>query len=122
MNMNSGVRSARNTTSACVHQQIREALAGIRERLSNCRRKDLDQCPATVGSVFRRAAVLSRRAVDLLLLGDDDLLGLSLALAGARRRITVLDLDSELLCAISDWAPRSRLHVRCHDLHRAIPP
>ena len=64
-------------------------------------RNDLDQCPATISTVLRRLQLLlpllNECPRSVLLLGDDDLLGLALAATELPERITVLDLDDAVL-------------------------
>ena len=93
------------------------ALAARRRR----RRDDLDQCPATLATVRRRLALLGRRDRDILLLGDDDLLGLALAWTEGRSRITIIDADAALLDVIERYAPKGRVELVAHDLGQAFP-
>jgi predicted methyltransferase len=85
------------------------------------RRDDLDQCAATLATVRRRLALLGRQDRDILLLGDDDLLGLALAYTEARSRITIVDADPRLIGLIQRYAPKGRLELVVHDLGRTFP-
>lgn len=85
------------------------------------RRDDLDQCPATLATVGRRLALLGRHDRDILLLGDDDLLGLALAHTDSRSRITIVDADPVILSAIRRHAPHGRIELVRHDLTRPLP-
>src|SRR5262245_52993639 len=70
-------------------QHLRRILNAIRIENEHAVRSDLDQSPATSTTVLRRASLLGRRDLDVLLLGDDDLLSVVLANTLARRRISV---------------------------------
>src|ERR1700736_6623789 len=105
----------------CSRARMRKLLHEIRTLPMYGSRTDLDQCPATAGTVFRRLRLLARRPLDILLLGDDDLLGLGLALRGARRRVAVLDADRTLLELIQRAAPDSAIELFPHDLRRGLP-
>jgi predicted methyltransferase len=65
--------------------------------------------------------LLGRQPLDILLIGDDDLLGLTLALTAARRRIVVLDADPELLALVRRFAPERTLEIVEHDVHHVLP-
>lgn len=91
-------------------------------------RSALDQSHCTVETKLRRVALaeevgaLSGRAV--LILGDDDLIGLTLALSGARvSRLTVIDVDPAILdftrTHLGAGGPEPELIE--HDLRRPLP-
>lgn len=101
--------------------RVRKVLSAVRAHPEYGCRPDLDQCPATVETVLRRAALLARRPLDILLLGDDDLLGLTLALGAARRRIAVLDVDRALLGLIQRFAPAGTVEFAEQDLRHGLP-
>jgi predicted methyltransferase len=92
-------------------------------RLANIR-SELDQCPATATTTLRRLKLLSSRQDlngRLLLLGDDDLLSVAIAATNPSTRVTVLDLDSDLLNRIEESSPHSRMEVLRHDLRQGLP-
>jgi predicted methyltransferase/L-amino acid N-acyltransferase YncA len=89
----------------------------------------LDQSHCTVETKLRRIALLCELDVlpaeSMLILGDDDLMSLSLLAAGSAlgrplaRRIAVVDVSPELLAFIRDEAPQVELHQ--HDLREPLP-
>jgi N4-bis(aminopropyl)spermidine synthase len=101
--------------------RISTILRDVRAQTEYALRADLDQCPATLDTVLRRAALLARRSSDILLIGDDDLLGLALAVNRARRRIAVLDADNGLLRLIRQFAPRGTVETAQCDLRNGLP-
>jgi predicted methyltransferase len=96
-------------------------LREIRADPSYSFRSDLDQCPATLSTVLRRATLLARHSRDLLLVGDDDLLGPALTVTGARERIVVLDADETLLQLIARHVPEHSIKLVNHDLRDGLP-
>lgn len=115
--LNYGMRDAHSAAAG----PLRQTLRAVRAHPEYGCRPDLDQCPATVETVLRRAALLARRPLDILLLGDDDLLGLTLSLGAARRRIAVLDVDRVLLGLIQQFAPAGAIEFSEHDVRRGLP-
>jgi predicted methyltransferase len=101
--------------------RVRQVLSAVRAHPDHSSRADLDQCPATVETVLRRVNLLARRPVDILLIGDDDLLGLALALSAARRRIAILDADRTLLALIRQFAPVGVVELSEHDVRHGLP-
>jgi predicted methyltransferase len=84
----------------------------------------LDQCPATVDSVARRAQLIADLSASnpfnrILLLGDDDLLGIALSCIGMQR-ITVIDLDERVLLTISE-ATSKKVQTFKADLRLGLP-
>lgn len=86
-----------------------------------------DQGALTAESVFRRLAVmyangdvLERR---ILLLGDDDLLSIALALTGAPREVVVVEIDPRLCDFIERVAMARHLKLRVvrHDVRERLP-
>ncbi len=102
-------------------RRVKLLLEEIRAQAEFGIQNDLDQCPATPSTVIRRLALLGRRSVDILLLGDDDLLSLALALTGARSRIAAIDMDDELLGLIGSNSPHGSIELVKHDLRSGIP-
>lgn len=100
--------------------RVRKVLRSIRLHPDYCSRPDLDQCPATVETVLRRSRLLNRRSIDMLLLGDDDLLGVVLAMRKARKRILVLDMDMGLLDLLHRVGPTA-METAEHDLRKELP-
>jgi predicted methyltransferase len=108
-------------TAGWPERRVRDLLMEIRGQADFGARHDLDQCPATPSTVMRRLTLLGRRSSDILLLGDDDLLSLVLALTGARNRIAAVDLDDRLLRFIESYSKRYSIEVLRHDLRFGLP-
>jgi predicted methyltransferase len=104
-----------------VDGRVRQVLRVVRTHPEHGSRTDLDQCPATIETVLRRVSLLARRPVDILLIGDDDLLGLALALGAARRRIAILDADRVLLARIRQFVPPGVVELAEHDVRHGLP-
>ena len=90
------------------------------------RREDaLDQCPATIDTVMRRLSLLSRsfdlKRLNILLLGDDDLLSLAIVAAELAQTITVLDCDLRILDVVARCTPSGFVKVIQHDLRKELP-
>jgi predicted methyltransferase len=102
-------------------ERVRVLLKAIRTQIGLDPRIDLDQCPATPSTVIRRLALMGRRSSDILLLGDDDLLSLALAMTGARRRIATIDLDDRLLRLIGSISTLCPVELLRYDLLTGIP-
>ena len=88
--------------------------------------RDLDQVYAAPRSALERAARLIRAGETqrgLVLLGDDDLTSVALALLGVTRPVTVLELDASI-CEISEAAAAelgAERRVVRHDLRDPTP-
>lgn len=94
-------------------------------------RLELDQTHCTVGTAVRRVLMLQDAGLldgaNLLMIGDDDLISLAVALAassagaaGRRGRLTVVDIDPDLLSFIERHAPVP-IEVVQHDLRTPLP-
>jgi len=88
---------------------------------------ELDQAYVTPETTMARIALMADRGdlagKDLLVLGDDDLMGLAAALTGLPRRVVVLEVDvrlTEFMSEASRCAGLS-LEVASHDVSRALP-
>lgn len=83
--------------------------------------RSLGQYPALPETVARRAALMGTEPQKILLLGDDDLLGLTLASIG--HAVTIVDADAPLLAFIDAQAARADVTVETHkvDLRLAMP-
>lgn len=87
-----------------------------------------DQGALTADSVFRRLAMMYAQGdvagKRILLLGDDDLLSVALALTGLPREIVVVEIDPELSNFIEDAARTCNLNLRVlrHDIREKLPP
>ena len=87
-----------------------------------------DQGYVTPETTIARLALMRRRGdlagKRLIVLGDDDLLGLAAALEGSARRIVVLELDPQLVAfmerARERWGLTS-LEIHRHDLRDPLP-
>jgi len=95
---------------------------------------DYDQGYVTPESVMRRIVLLDERqdldGARVLLLGDDDLTSVALALTGKPLEIVALDIDTRLLDFINDvktrlsdlgFSPGSKLRTIRHDLRHELP-
>lgn len=86
-----------------------------------------DQGALTAESVFRRLALMYARGdvADrrILLLGDDDLLSIALALTGLPREIVVVEIDPRLCEFIRQVATEQKLNLRVfpHDARERLP-
>lgn len=72
-------------------------------------KRALDQVYVTVDTAIRRAALLveaGEHQRGLVFLGDDDLTSAAVQLAGAHRKISVLDTDPEILAILARHAKR----------------
>lgn len=87
-----------------------------------------DQAFATTDTVFARIAAFADRGDlagrDLLVLGDDDLIGIAAALTGLPRRVVVIEIDERLNDFIRQVAAAERLplEVQTVDLRDPLPP
>jgi len=91
-------------------------------------RSDYDQAYITPASTVARIALMAQRGdlagKRLIVLGDDDLVGLAAALSGLPRRVSVLEIDGELVGFIEDAKGRlglETLEVQIHDLREPLP-
>ncbi|MFN8532842.1 MAG: bis-aminopropyl spermidine synthase family protein [Dehalococcoidia bacterium] len=86
-----------------------------------------DQAFVTTDTVFARLAAFADRGDlagrDLLVLGDDDLMGLAAALTGLPRRVVVIEIDQRLNDFIRRIAAAERLalEVQTVDLRDPLP-
>lgn len=84
----------------------------------------LDQCPATIATVLKRAGLIQRLSLEgkcknLLLLGDDDLLSIALFTIGYNS-VTVVDADLRILTTIADATSRGVTTIHA-DLRDGLP-
>ncbi len=89
-------------------------------------KRELDQVYVTADTAVRRAQLLleaGEHQRGLVFLGDDDLTSAAVQLAGAGRKVTVLDSDDEVLAVLKRNAEsRGWEHdVISHDLREPIP-
>lgn len=89
-------------------------------------KRELDQVYVTTDTAVRRAELLlgaGEHQRGLVFLGDDDLTSAAVQLAGAGRKVTVLDTDEDVLGILRRHAEeRGWEHeVVHHDLRRPIP-
>lgn len=86
-----------------------------------------DQGALTADSVFRRLSLMYSKGdvadQKILLLGDDDLLSLALALTGLPREIVVVEIDARLCKFIERVASENNLNIRvvCQDARDRLP-
>lgn len=90
--------------------------------------REFDQGYVTPDVTLARVAFLWERGdlahKDIIVLGDDDLTSLALALTAAPRRIAVLEIDERLVTFIQEAKKAHRLHmleVVRHDLREPLP-
>lgn len=87
-----------------------------------------DQGALTADSVFRRLSMMYAKgdvaAQRILLLGDDDLLSIALALTRLPREITVIEIDPRLCAFIEKVARAKQLNIRViqQDAREQFPP
>lgn len=86
-----------------------------------------DQAYMTPQSTVARVALMGDRGdlagKRIIVLGDDDLVGLAAALSGKPALVTVLEVDSRLVDFMEDVRARTgleRLEARTHDLRRPL--
>ncbi len=99
-----------------------EKLAGRR----NDPKRALDQIYVTTDTAVRRAKLLveaGEHQRGLIFLGDDDLTSAAVQLAGARRRVTAVDTDPDILSILKDAAVEHgwELETIEHDLRKPMP-
>lgn len=90
--------------------------------------QEFDQAYVTPETTMARVAFMADRGdltgKDLLVLGDDDLMGLAASLTGLPRRVGVLEIDTRLTGFMAE-ASRSNglaLEILAHDLAQPLPP
>ena len=109
-------------TGAEAWREAYEAMASER----SAPKRALDQVYATTDTAVRRAELLleaGEHQRGLVFLGDDDLTSAAVQLAGAGRKVTVLDTDDEVLRILARHAKQrgweqDTVH---HDLRQPIP-
>ncbi|UCF46380.1 MAG: bis-aminopropyl spermidine synthase family protein [Myxococcales bacterium] len=89
-------------------------------------KRALDQVYVTTDTAVRRAELLleaGEHQRGLVFLGDDDLISAAVQLAGAGRKVTVLDTDEEILQILASQAERHgwELDTVHHNLRQPIP-
>ncbi|MDW8064021.1 MAG: adenosylmethionine decarboxylase [Anaerolineae bacterium] len=87
-----------------------------------------DQGYQTIDSVMRRVALMVAQGdvegKDVVVLGDDDLASLALALTGLPRSVVVIEIDQRLCAFIEQAARRAGLNITvyCRSLTDRLPP
>ncbi len=87
-----------------------------------------DQGYQTIESVMRRVALMVAQGdvegKDIVVLGDDDLASLALALTGLPRSVVVIEIDPRLCAFIEQAARRAGLNITvyCRSLTERLPP
>lgn len=87
-----------------------------------------DQGYQTTDSVLRRVALMVAQGdvedKEILVLGDDDLASLALALTGLPRSVVVIEIDRRLCAFIEQAARRAGLNITvyCRSLTERLPP
>lgn len=89
-------------------------------------KRELDQVYVTTDTAVRRAELLVQSGEHqrgLVFLGDDDLTSAATQLAGAGRKLTVVDTDEDVLTVLGDAAGRHgwELDLLHHDLRVPLP-
>ena len=88
---------------------------------------ELEQGFLTEDSVMRRVAWLDRCGdllqKEIILLGDDDLLSVALALTGRPAQLVVFEIDARLVDFLNEHAQQANwpLHAYKHDLRQPLP-
>src|SRR5206468_1587900 len=92
------------------------------------RRRELDHVAATPATCVARARYLAEHyaleGARVVCLGDHDLTSIALALAAPGARVSVIDVDDELLAYVDRAARSLDRRVDCHhaDLRVGLPP
>lgn len=90
-------------------------------------KRNLDQFYAKLSTVEKRVEYLSKlkdfKEKEVLLLGDDDLLSLALSYYYPQKKVTVVDIDDEILNFIREVSERigSKIEIFKHDLRNPLP-
>lgn len=90
--------------------------------------KEYDQAYITPECTLARIAYMADRGdllgKDVILLGDDDLVGLGIALSGLARRVVVVEIDERLNRFVGEKAISDGLSIEiaAHDLRDPLPP
>lgn len=97
--------------------QIEEYLIKIRETKDLKPIRDFDQFFATPPSSITKAKILMSKGygeegMNILLLGDDDLVSIALVLLGAKANIYVCDIDQNLLSIIEEEAKKLSVTIK----------
>ena len=103
--------------------------SGTYEELASRRsdpKRGLDQVYVTTDTVARRASLLlesGEHQRGLVFLGDDDLTSAAVQLAGAGRRMTVVDADADILRVLDEAAEAHGWEIETieHDLRKPLP-
>lgn len=86
-----------------------------------------DQGYVTPENSFARVALADSRgdlrSKTVIVLGDDDLMSIALALSGLPKKVTILEIDERVVNFIKDVSNRYNLNidVRLHDLRKPLP-
>jgi predicted methyltransferase len=86
-----------------------------------------DQGYVTPENTFARVALADDRGdlrgKDVIVLGDDDLMSIALALSGLPRKVTILEIDERLVNFIKQVSDEYNLNIdaRVHDLRQPLP-
>ena len=108
------------------YESVRRLVAGLIEA-APARRRRLDHVTATPDTCLRRARFLADRywlgGARVVFLGDHDLTSLALALLHPAARLSVVDVDDDLLEYIAGAAERQGVEVDCWfaDLRVGLP-
>ncbi len=88
---------------------------------------EFDQGYITPENTFFRVALADDRGdlreKDVIVLGDDDLMSVALALSGFPRKVTILEIDERLVSFIKEVSEKYNLNIdaRVHDLREPLP-
>ncbi len=86
-----------------------------------------DQGYVTPENTFARVALADDRGdlrgKNVVVLGDDDLMSIALALSGLPKKVTILEIDERLVNFIKEVSDRYNLNIdaRVHDLRQPLP-
>ncbi len=90
-------------------------------------KRRLDQVRATPGTVAKRVKLLYDRGwledKSIMLMGDNDATSVGLALTGYTKKLTVFDIDGELLKFLESLDASRQLAIECkrYDVHNEFP-
>lgn len=109
-------------------KDLEDKLRDIRRKYDLEPKRDYDQWFATINTSVAKALVLKDKGLtegkNIALLGDDDLVSIVLGLMGEDNRVTVLDIDKEILTTVEaiirDLGIKN-VQIRYLDVRKEVP-
>ena len=108
-------------------EDFRKVLENLKNLERPSPRRDLDQFPATLETVARRATLLNffgdLREKKLLFIGDEDYTSVAVASLGSPKEISVLDIDQRVLEGIEDSSKKisAQIYTFLYDARSVLP-